>query len=218
MVRQTGDATIPGPEDIPFAEGPLDEPLLLFFDRRGGRLARNMPIIGMGFGLEFVDEDGDGEADIPVIVRGHSNSRIDWDPVEAFFFALDGTLIHEAGYHLVGRLRPGFRLATDDDLTDAARNRGLSIDARGLSPVRHQDMEDGMGEHGRIWAMHVWFEPGTGLPTIAPCDPFHRQRDGANALPVGSFFYRKDEPSRALVAAQCENGGVYPTVAAQAPE
>lgn len=218
MVRQDGTATIPAPEDIPFAEGPLDEPLLLFFDRRGGSFARNMPIIGMGYGLEFIDEDGDGEADIPVIVRGHSNTRIEWDPVEAFFFALDGTLIHEAGYHVVGRLRPGFRLATDDDLTTGARNRGLSIDAQGLSPVRHQDLEDDTGKHGRIWAMHVWFEPETGLPTIAPCDPFHRQRDGASSLPAGSFYYRKDNASRALVAAQCEDGGVYSTVAAQAPQ
>ncbi|MGB0852861.1 MAG: hypothetical protein ACPGSI_06185 [Pikeienuella sp.] len=218
MVRVNRRAVAPDPEDIPFATGELSEPNLLFFDRSAASLARNMPIIGMGFGFEFLDADGDGIADVPVLNADASDPQLEWLPAEALVYSLDGTLIHEAGYHLALRPRPGFEIATDDDLEPDAVARGITVDRAGHAPIGHEDLQDALGQHGRIWAVHVWFEPETGLPTISPCDPWHRQRARANNLPEGTFYYRDDTPSRALVAAQCENGGVYPTIAAQAPD
>ena len=73
------------------------------------------------------------------------------------------------------------------------------------------------GRHGRIWAMHVWFDPASGLPTVSPCDPWHRQRANAAALPAQAFFYRDRPGSQAQVLGHCIAGGVYPTIADQAP-
>lgn len=219
MVRQTGNQAIPGPDDFAVADGDLSNPTLLFFDRTGGGGPGQWPIIGMGFGWPSIDFDGDGVSDPPVIFPQVGEDRIDWIVGEAVTFLRDGMLLHEAGYHTVLNPRPDMRMATTADLTAAALASGLVIDANGDAPIGHDDMRNiiGLGRHGRIWAMHVWFDPASGLPTVSPCDPWRRQRDGAAALPANAFYYRDRPGSQALVLGHCLAGGVYPTIADQAP-
>ena len=220
LVRQSNTDFPPGPEDFPAATGELNRPTLLFFDMRAGGDPANWPIIGMGYAFPYKDEDEDGTAEAPFIFGDQPGPQLKWNLIEASYFFRDGFLTHEAGYH-VHLFGAAFDLASTADLTDDARAGGLRIDAAGLSPIGHADMKGGgphRAKHGRFFTIHVFFEPGTGRATVAPCDPWARFSTDAVAVPVGSFYYRDDPTSLTRVDVQCRNGGGYPTINELAPD
>ncbi|MGB0507590.1 MAG: hypothetical protein ACPGGK_15480 [Pikeienuella sp.] len=209
MVRHTGSEPFTAHDAFTFSDGDLEKPTLLFFEKENG-FPKNWRIIGMGYAFEYADDDGDEVADL---------EGFDWDIVEGWYFMQDGLLVHEAGYHLLN-LNPGFRIADNDNLTNDARDDGLTVDTNGENVIQHADMRaSGIHpRHGRMSAMHVWFHPTNGRPTVSPCDPWHRQDDRASELPRGTFYYRNDPPSRPSVERVCNTGGAYPTVEDFDPE
>lgn len=141
-------------------------PSELFYEmRRGG--PRNWPIIGMGYAMEF-------------------------EPGDRAFLTIGGErhnfLLHEAGYHRLGD--GGFDCAVNRNLRRAALNRGLFVDEAGRRNIRREDMRVRVGtiRHGRLWTIHVWFDPLDGTPVIAETDPWERQNN--NALPVPECAFR----------------------------
>jgi len=99
--------------------------------------------------------------------------------------------IHEAGYHHSPG-DGGFISATDDNLKRAAIDAGKSIDRQGCFGISRSDLKTNALDvkHGRLWTVHVWFEPGTRRPTIALTDPWCRQSDHAVTIPSRAFYER----------------------------
>ncbi len=161
------------PKPAADASGRLDDPGLLFF-QKDGHDQDDWRIIGMGYSFTISRDDQAAPTSMPAI------------PAFKWF-------IHEAGYHRSPG-DGGFTCATDNDLKKSAINAGKRIDAGGCNAVTKSDLktrefhED--QKHGRFWATHVWFEPGTFRPALAKTDPWCRQ--GSDALPVGAcaFFAR----------------------------
>jgi hypothetical protein len=144
------------------ASGELDEPNLLFFKKVGTNKA-NWPIIGMGYSFDYD----------PCV-------RPKIDNIHPCNF-----WVHEAGYHD----SPGtgeFECATTSNLTNNAISAGKTIDANICSEIEDTDLKDYPlnldVRHGRMWDLHVWFEPDTNRPIIAKTDPYCRQ--SSDAIPV----------------------------------
>ena len=141
-------------------------PSELFFEmRRGG--PRNWPIIGMGYAMEFVPGD---RAFLTI-----DDQRVNF-------------LLHEAGYHRLSD--GGFDCVINRNLRRAAVNRGLFVDAAGRLNIRREDLRvrPGTIRHGRLWTIHVWFDPIDGTPMVAETDPWQRQNN--NALAVDDCAFR----------------------------
>ena len=154
----------------PPLNGSAWKPNLLFFEKgRAGR-TREWGIIGMGYSLEFDPNDQ------PWIAI-HSK-RYDFD-------------IHEAGYHNI--VNGGFRCATNSNLKRKARNAGKSVDRDGRQNITRDDLKSRVNtvKHGRIWSIHVWFDPNGGPPQVATKDPWGRQSSDAKSVPSCAFFQQR---------------------------
>lgn len=210
---------LPLPRDFVMSEGDLMAPTLLFYDRSRGLGPRRWPLIGIGYAFDFTDFDGDGVSDPPAVFPQNGAPRLDLAPREAFLFNRDGMLIHEAGYHIVAQARPGFQIVRQRDIRRRFREAGLVVDLNGESPINwnHLERRPPRFRHGRLWVLHAFFDPASGRPTISPCDPWGRSRPLAARLPLRAFYYRDRPDSPGLVRDHCNEGGVYPTIADQAP-
>lgn len=162
------------PSPVDNASGSLSDPTLLFYQKSGSN-QEGWEIIGMGYFFEFESDNERPPANFPAIDAKH------W-------------WIHDAGYHNV----PGdgnFRCASNDDLTNKAYDTGKRIDAKGCHGIEKSDLktrEIVLGKadqkHGRIWTVHVWFEPGKSRPTVKKTDPWCRQDQNALVMPACTFF------------------------------
>lgn len=155
------------PRAVDNASGDLADPTLLFFEKSGKDQDR-WGLIGMGYSFLLDKDDQPPPTKVPGI-----QGSIWW--------------IHEAGYHHSPG-DGGFTCARNDDLkwgsVDTAGCHGIVKDAMKTREF-HLDRA-----HGRYWAAHVWFEPGTLRPTIAITDPWCRQSAAALAVPGCAFFKR----------------------------
>jgi hypothetical protein len=150
--------------------GSLTDPTLLFFDRRP-KQQDDWKIIGMGYSFAL---------------RANKEK-----PPEALRFAAADWWIHEAGYHHSPG-DGGFTCAADKDLKNSVAKAGKHVDAAGCFGIGDDDIVTREfhldKKHGRYWALHVWFEPKTGRPTIAKTDPWCRQSADAVSVPSCAFF------------------------------
>ncbi|GAB4125068.1 MAG: hypothetical protein KKC01_09920 [Gammaproteobacteria bacterium] len=184
MVAHNG-GLIPGADDIEYSSARVDDPNLLFFDKGRSGKYKEWEIIGMGYSMPYRPQDR------PVLL-----TRTQLDPLNPFTLLpsdpLPGVvhrfLVHEAGYHNL--LNGEFIHATDNDLTNAAINAGKSIYPLGEHIIDHDDMKSGGANkkrHGRMWTLHVWFQPGTGRPVVAETDPWYRSVNGLT-VPDVAFY------------------------------
>jgi hypothetical protein len=161
------------PKAVSNASGRLDDPSLLFF-RKVGKDQDDWSIIGMRYSFELARDRQSAPGGMPDV------------PVSKW-------LIHEAGYHRSPG-NGGFTCATDDDLKKSAFDAGRRIDAAGCDAIGASDLKTREfhldKKHGRFWATHVWFEPGTSRPAYAETDPWCRQGGEALAVPACAFFAR----------------------------
>jgi hypothetical protein len=161
------------PRAVANASGRLDDPSLLFF-RKDGKDQDDQSIIGMGYSFEIVRDRQNAPSGMPDI------------PISKW-------VIHEAGYHRSPG-NGGFTCATDDDLKRSAFDAGRRIEAAGCNAVGASDLKAREfhvdKKHGRFWATHVWFEPGTSRPAYAVTDPWCRQSGEALAVPACAFIAR----------------------------
>jgi hypothetical protein len=159
------------------ASGKLDDPTLLFF-RKNGKDQDDWWIIGMGYSFEFASDSEDPP---------RSPSEI---PASKW-------VVHEAGYHHSPG-DGGFTCADNDDLRKSVFNAGKRIDSAGCIGISQSDLKtrefDVDKKHGRFWAAHVWFEPGTMRPAYAATDPWCRQGSEALHVPACAFFPRHPCP------------------------
>jgi len=161
------------PDPVDNASGRLDDPTLLFF-HKDGKKQDDWEIVGMGYSFAMDWDGGNAPRNMPAI------------PAFKWF-------LHEAGYHRSPG-DGGFTCATDDDLKKSAYKAGRRIDSAGCKAITKSDLKTrefkANQKHGRFWAAHVWFEPGTYRPALAETDPWCRQ--GSDALPVDAcaFFTR----------------------------
>lgn len=158
------------PNPIDNASESLTDPSLLFFHKDGNKQDR-WEIIGMGYSFTY-----ERNAQPPPTLSGI--------PINAW-------LIHEAGYHHSPG-DGGFSCATDDDLKRKAVDEGKTVDTQGCVGISKQDLKTrGFDvKHGRFWTVHVWLDPYTNRPTIAPTDPWCRQGSKAVSVPARAFFER----------------------------
>jgi hypothetical protein len=160
------------PKAVENASGDLECPTLLFFQKLKGD-QDCWKIIGMGY------------------TRQYASKKTQRPPDDFEGIAASDWWIHEAGYHHSPG-DGGFTCATDDDLKKSARDAGKRIDRAGLCGIAEEDLKTREfrldKKHGRYWTVHVWFEPGTGLPRIALTDPWKRQSGKAVCVPARAFF------------------------------
>ncbi|MFL5353655.1 hypothetical protein [Archangium sp.] len=145
------------PQPLENASGDLDDPNLLFFQKKPGPES-GWPIIGMGYSFTFKP------CDAPEL-----------DSISSVHF-----WVHEAGWHHA----PGdgnFECATTSDLKQSALDEGKRLDGAGCVAIEKSDLREHEfdAEHERIWTVHVWFEPGTGRPAVKRTDPWCRQSTSA---------------------------------------
>lgn len=159
------------PNPVDNASGSLSDPTLLFYKKLGSN-QEDWVLIGMGYHYEFEANNEGPPTSFPAINAAH------W-------------WIHEAGYHE----SPGsgnFRCATNDDLKNKAYDGGKRIDPQGCYGIEKSDLKTREfkldAKHGRIWTVHVWFEPGTLRPTVKKTDPWCRQDKNALVVPECGFF------------------------------
>lgn len=161
------------PKAVENASGDLSDPTLLFFSKTGNDQDA-WKIIGMGYSFLLDTDNQPPPTRIPGISGGV------WS-------------IHEAGYHRSPG-DGGFSCASSDDIIlggipDAAGCRGIDKDSLRTREF-HVDRK-----HGRYWAAHIWFEPGTRRPTITLTDPWCRQTASALAVPACAFIKRGTCPT-----------------------
>jgi len=155
------------PVPVENASGVLNEPSLLFFEKGDVADQENWNIIGMGYTFDF-------DPDVHPTLLAETNLRFD---------------VHEAGYHHTPG-DGGFTCATDDNLTAAARDNGLSIDDDACIGISDDDLSlslNGLVRHGRYWTVHLWFEPNTNRLVRANTDPWCRQAANAVAVTCDAF-------------------------------
>jgi hypothetical protein len=155
LIQRDGGIGIPQP--LENASGDLDDPNLLFFQKKSGSES-NWPIIGMGYSFTFAP------CEPPKL-----------DSISSVHF-----WVHEAGWHH----SPGdgnFECATTSDLKQSALDDGKRLDAAGCFAVEKSDLREHEfdAEHQRIWTVHVWFDPETGRPAVKGTDPWCRQSTSA---------------------------------------
>lgn len=170
MVAHNGRGPKPSIENLVFWNDDLDEPNLLFFEKGSSFNKSQWKIIGMGYGKDFT-------SNVPPILTV--------DGMEYEF------LIHEAGYHKLGN--GGFECAENEDLKNNSWDDGVRIDEAGLNIVTRDDLKPRKRfsvRHGRLWAIHVWFDPETGLPIVAEKDPWERQAFDAITVPPCAFYHQ----------------------------
>lgn len=155
------------------ATGDLRFPNLLFFRKAKGEGKPNWNVIGMAYSMPY--EPG------PQPVLHYAGAD-----VSDFFYRF---LIHEAGYHVV--TNGNFRCAENDDLRNDAVDAGKSITPAARDAITRDDLKTDLDakRHGRYWTLHVWFDPDTGRPAIAPTDPWNRQDEDARVVPDCAFYY-----------------------------
>ena len=80
----------------------------------------------------------------------------------------------------------------NSDLKQPAKDDGLTIDSAGRLNVTRDKLKSKVAtvRHGRIWTLHVWFEPETGRPAIATTDPWKRQSGNAKTVPSCAFYFQ----------------------------
>ncbi len=156
------------PKAVENASGDLDDPTLLFFRKADGN-QDNWGLIGMGYSFQFATDNQPFPTKVPGI-----QGSIWW--------------IHEAGYHRSPG-DGGFTCAVSADV-----KFGPSPDSAGCNGIASGNLKTrefhADHKHGRYWAAHVWFEPGTLRPTIALTDPWCRQSAAALTVPACGFFKR----------------------------
>lgn len=87
---------------------------------------------------------------------------VEFDPAAKPYLTVAGRRyyfdVHEAGYHNI--FDGGFRCAEDKNLKKASR-RAKSIDSAGRQNIQIGDLLSKLNtvKHGRIWSIHVWFDP-----------------------------------------------------------
>jgi len=158
------------PNPIDNASGSLTDPSLLFFHKNGNNQDK-WEIIGMGYSFAY-----DRNVEAPPLLSG---------------IPPDTWVIHEAGYHHSPG-DGGFTCATNDDLKRNATDEGKEIDREGCIGISKQDLKTKAFDvkHGRIWTVHIWFNPHNNRPTIAVTDPWCRQGSKAVSVPDRTFFER----------------------------
>jgi len=172
MIAHHGHKPVPAFDKINYWRGELDQPTELFFQKGRNNRESEWNIIGMGYGLVF-------------------------DPDNPPFLEADGQrypfLVHEAGYHRLGD--GGFDCADNGDLKTASWNAGLRIDAAGRNNITRDDIKSRSStrkkRHGRLWTIHVWFSPDSGLPVVRNTDPWNRQASGALKVDDCAFYYQQ---------------------------
>ena len=168
MIAHNGSGPKPSTDKLAFWNDELDEPTELFYEKGGALNKKKWKIIGMGYGKDFTSSTP------PVLAA---------DGQEYEF------LVHEAGYHKLGD--GGFECAENEDIKNKAWDDGVRIDAEGFNIVTRDNLKPRKRfgvRHGRIWTLHVWFEPDTGLPLVAPTDPWERQSFNALSVPSCAFY------------------------------
>lgn len=171
MIAHHGHKPAPKFDKINYWRGELDQPTELFFQKGRNNKESEWNIIGMGYGLVF-------------------------DPDNLPTLDADGTsypfLIHEAGYHRLGD--GGFDCADNGDLKTASWNSGLRIDSAGQMNVTRDDLKSRTSirkkRHGRLWTIHVWFDPESGLPVVRNKDPWSRQGSDAIKVDDCAFYFQ----------------------------
>ena len=183
MVKHDGGA-VPGADDILYSSGRVNDPTLLFFDKGKAGKYEEWEIIGMGYSMIYRPDDRPVLLTQAVIDPANPTVVPPGDPIPGHVYRF---LMHEAGYH---NLTNGqFIKATDNDLKKKAKDAGKTIDPLGASIIDHDDLKAGSlttKRHGRVWTLHVWFEPGTGLPVFAEADPWNRSPGGIT-IPSSAF-------------------------------
>ena len=85
-------------------------------------------------------------------------------------------------------------------------DKGRCIDPAGCRAIKKSDLKTHElhfdVKHGRYWAAHVWFEPGTLRPAFAKTDPWCRQSSQALDVPPNAFRWRGSCPSSCAPATQ----------------
>ncbi len=172
MIAHHGHKPTPSFDTINYWRGELDQPNELFFQKGKNNREKQWNIIGMGYGLVFDPDDP---------------PTLDADGYSYPF------LVHEAGYHRLGD--GGFDCADDGDLKTSSWNSGLRIDAAGKMNVTRDDIKNRTSlrkkRHGRLWTIHVWFDPETGLPVVTNTDPWARQASDALRVDDCAFYYQQ---------------------------
>ena len=174
MVAHEGGGPSPAADKILQWQGNLDQPNLLMFEKVSGKPKKNWPIIGMSYS------------------RNHNTAGVEnMLSVDARNYPF---LVHEAGYH--GLFNGGFDCAQNGDLKLSAWNNGVRVDPEGQTPIARSDLKlkSGKVRHGRIWTLHIWFHPDSGLPAVAATDPWFRQGDKARAVGHCAFYYANPQP------------------------
>ncbi len=169
MVAHDGGNPTPSASNILEWDGDMNNPTLLLFEKQVTKRRRHWKIIGFGYSSLF---DTDGELPPPFEVDGISYPF----------------LIHEADYHPV--TNGGFNCADNGNLKTESFESGKRIDSEGRISITRDDMRQKPGQvkHGRVWTMHIWFDPDTGNPVYAKTDPWHRSGAGSKAVGDCAFY------------------------------
>lgn len=145
-------------------------PNLLFFEKGKTGKTKQWEIIGMGYSLAF-------------------------DPTDQPFITVFGTRhdfdVHEAGYHNI--VDGGFKCAEDKNLKKKAKNAGKTVDSQGRHNITRDDLKNRVNtvKHGRIWSIHIWFDPDGSGWSVGTTDPWGRQDSKAKSVPSCAFYQQR---------------------------
>ncbi|MED5371262.1 MAG: hypothetical protein VX899_09625 [Myxococcota bacterium] len=159
-----GGFGIEQPHDLFAGENPR-YPSLLFFDQTEGP-RDTWPLIGVGYHYDYFPCNQPSLGCV--------------DPAEFF--------VHEAGYH---RVFPG-----QDGGMDIVTQSDLDYTLDDCSIIEHHDLDKRLFRvrHGRVWDLHIWFDPEDGTPEGGPPvaaieDPWLRWKDAPDSVVIEDAFF-----------------------------
>ncbi len=150
------------PHDL-FASGSATYPSMLFFDQTEDK-PDTWPLIGVGYHYDYTPCNKPELACV--------------DPDEFF--------VHEAGYH---RIFPG-----QDGGMDTVTQDDIDQPLDACTEISHEDLDPRILRirHGRVWDLHIWFDPEGGLPEAGIQDPWRRWKDAPDPVQIDDSFFRPD--------------------------